>query len=88
MGFRSGDRKVVLGAGGYITKPRGELHTTWNAGKVPTRMIEIIKPAKFEHFFRGLANRGEVSGPLRHRVPGGTVAAGIIARYGLTPPMD
>ena len=27
IGFRSGDREAVLGAGGYITKPRGELHT-------------------------------------------------------------
>jgi uncharacterized cupin superfamily protein len=25
IGFRSGDREVVLGRGGYITKPRGEL---------------------------------------------------------------
>lgn len=42
IGFRSGDREVVLGPGGYITKPRGETHTMWNAGKVPARMIEII----------------------------------------------
>ena len=28
-------REVVLGAGGYITKPRGKLHAMWNAGKVP-----------------------------------------------------
>ncbi|MGW2995982.1 cupin domain-containing protein, partial [Streptomyces sp. NPDC001193] len=52
IGFRSGDRETVLGAGGYITKPRGELHTMWNAGSVPARMIEIISPAGFEHFFR------------------------------------
>ncbi|NUR26443.1 MAG: cupin domain-containing protein, partial [Catenulispora sp.] len=45
IGFRSGDREVVLGAGGYITKPRGEIHTMWNAGQVPARMIEIITPA-------------------------------------------
>ena len=40
IGFRSGDREVVLEPGGYITKPRGELHTMWNAGKTPARMIE------------------------------------------------
>ena len=51
IGFRSGDREVVLGAGGYITKPRGETHTMWNAGQVPARMIEVISPAGFEHFF-------------------------------------
>jgi len=26
IGFRSGFRQVVLAAGGYITKPRGEMH--------------------------------------------------------------
>src|SRR4051794_3701045 len=30
IGFRSGTQEVVLGAGGYITKPRGEMHTMWN----------------------------------------------------------
>src|SRR5215472_14498025 len=56
IGFRSGDREVVLGPGGYITKPRGELHTMWNAGPVPARMIEVISPAGFENFFRELAD--------------------------------
>ncbi|MFG1997096.1 cupin domain-containing protein [Actinoplanes sp. NPDC048988] len=55
IGFRSGDREVVLGPGGYITKPRGELHAMWNAGAKPARMIEIITPAGFEHFFREVA---------------------------------
>src|ERR1700736_4854928 len=55
IGFRSGDREVVLGAGGYITKPRNELHTMWNAGKVPARMIEVISPAGFEGFFQELS---------------------------------
>ena len=32
IGFRSGADEVVLEAGGYISKPRGELHTMWNAG--------------------------------------------------------
>src|SRR5215210_92772 len=42
IGFRSGDREAVLGPGGYITKPRNELHAMWNAGQTPARMIEII----------------------------------------------
>ena len=42
IGFRSGDREVVLGPGGYITKPRGEMHTMWNAGQVPARMIRQL----------------------------------------------
>src|SRR5215218_8026733 len=51
IGFRSGDREVVLEAGGYITKPRGEVHAMWNAGSTPARMIEIISPAGLEIFF-------------------------------------
>src|SRR5215207_7947364 len=77
IGFRSGDREVVLGAGGYITKPRGELHAMWNAGDVPARMIEIISPAGFEHFFREVAEI-VAAGPVD---PG--AGAGLPERYGL-----
>ena len=77
IGFRSGDREAVLGAGGYITKPRGELHAMWNAGRVPARMIEIISPAGFEHFFREVAEL----------IAAGPAAAGeggdLAERYGL-----
>lgn len=77
IGFRSGDREVVLGPGGYIGKPRGELHAMWNAGAVPARMIEIISPAGFEHFFREVAEL----------IAAGPAAAGsggdLAERYGL-----
>ena len=55
IGFRSGSDEVVLEAGGYISKPRGELHTMWNAGAEEARMIEVITPSGFEHFFFELA---------------------------------
>jgi uncharacterized cupin superfamily protein len=77
IGFRSGDREVVLGAGGYITKPRGELHTMWNAGGVPARMIEVISPAGFENFFREMADM-VASGP-----PQFPDVAALAERYGL-----
>src|SRR5436190_14356746 len=56
IGFRSGDREVVLGPGGYITKPRGEAHAMWNAGPAPARMIEVISPAGLELFFRAVVD--------------------------------
>src|SRR5579859_708841 len=97
IGFRSGDREAVLGPGGYITKPRGELHTMWNAGSTPARMIEVISPAGFEHFFRELADMvagGPPAGPdlaaladrygLQFGQPDWLPE--LIARYGLTPP--
>ncbi|MCW2739858.1 MAG: cupin protein [Blastococcus sp.] len=62
IGCRSGEREVVLGAGGYTTEPRGEPHAMWNAGSVPVRMIEIISPAGFEHFFRAIADLAATGG--------------------------
>jgi len=77
IGFRSGDHEAVLGPGGYITKPRGELHAMWNAGSVPARMIEIISPAGFEHFFR------EVAEILAAGPPAAGQGAELAERYGL-----
>ncbi len=97
IGFRSGDREVVLGAGGYITKPRGELHTMWNAGKTPARMIEVISPAGFENFFRDMTDLTVGGAPSRDAVTQladkyglefgqATWLPDIVARYDLTPP--
>ena len=55
IGFGSGSQEVTLGPGGYITKPRNELHAMWNAGPAPARMIEIISPAGFELYFEEAA---------------------------------
>lgn len=97
IGFRSGDREVVLAAGGYITKPRGETHAMWNAGTVPARMIEVISPAGFEHFFMGLGEMVAAGMPdpdlvARLAEQHGLVFGDapwlddVIARYNLTPP--
>ena len=97
IGFRSNDREVVLGPGGYIIKPRGEVHAMWNAGSTPARMIEVISPAGFERFFRELADMTAAGTPDMAAVAG---LAGryqlpfaepdwlpdVIRRYGLTPP--
>jgi quercetin dioxygenase-like cupin family protein len=97
IGFRSGDREVVLGPGGYITKPRGELHAMWNAGSTPARMLEIISPAGFEGFFRELAGLVAAGPPGFDSVVALGAAYGltfgdaewlpdVIERYGLNPP--
>jgi quercetin dioxygenase-like cupin family protein len=54
IGFRSDDAEVVLGPGGYITKPRGQMHAMWNAGQVPGRIVEVVTPGGFESYFREL----------------------------------
>lgn len=56
IGFRSDDNEVVLGPGGYITTPRGQMHAMWNAGTEPGRIIEVITPGDgFEDYFRELS---------------------------------
>jgi quercetin dioxygenase-like cupin family protein len=79
IGFRSDGREVSLGAGGYIVKPRGELHAMWNAGSVPARMIEIISPAGFEAYFVELAEAVAAAGG-----PDPEVIGPVAARYGLS----
>lgn len=97
IGFRSEDREVVLSTGGYIIKPRGEVHAMWNAGDVPARMIEIITPAGFDEFFRELA-AGNARAPITPPELGKLAAryalefaepdwiGDVIERYGLVPP--
>jgi quercetin dioxygenase-like cupin family protein len=96
IGFRSGDQEVVLGPGGYIVKPRGEVHAMWNAGSTPARMVEVISPAGFEGFFRELADMnaaGPADFPMiaqlaeRYQLPFAEPdwLPDVIARYNLKP---
>jgi mannose-6-phosphate isomerase-like protein (cupin superfamily) len=74
IGFRSDDSEVVLGPGGYITKPRGQMHAMWNAGSKPGRIVEIITPGGFENYFRELGellveNASNAAGKPLHETP-------------------
>lgn len=97
VGFRSEDHEVVLNPGGYIVKPRGQVHAMWNAGKSPARIIEIITPAGFEGGMREVAAMAAAGPPDLEAM--GKVAArygmsfeepewlpDVIARYDLAPP--
>jgi quercetin dioxygenase-like cupin family protein len=97
IGFRSEDREVVLQQGGYIIKPRGEVHAMWNAGSRPARMIEVITPAGFEEFFREFVDISDAGPPDRaviaelgakYQLPFAQPdwLPEVIARYGLTSP--
>jgi mannose-6-phosphate isomerase-like protein (cupin superfamily) len=58
MGGLLGDEVVEAGPGDLVFKPRNEWHTFWNAGEGPCRILEIIAPAGFEHFFEELVALG------------------------------
>ncbi len=79
IGFRSDGREVSLMAGGFIVKPRGELHSMWNAGATPARMIEIISPAGFERYFVELAEAAAAGGRTDP-----SVSRVIAERFGLS----
>jgi mannose-6-phosphate isomerase-like protein (cupin superfamily) len=51
MGALLGDDVVYAEAGDFAFKPRDQWHTFWNAGDELCRILEIISPGGFEHFF-------------------------------------
>jgi mannose-6-phosphate isomerase-like protein (cupin superfamily) len=59
MGALLGDEVIHAEAGELAFKPRDQWHTFWNAGDEPCRILEVISPAGFEHFFRELGEATE-----------------------------
>ncbi len=73
MGALLGDDVIIAEAGELAFKPRDQWHTFWNAGDEPCRILEIISPGGFEHFFREL---GAMVEPQMEQI------AELGARYG------
>jgi mannose-6-phosphate isomerase-like protein (cupin superfamily) len=61
MGALLGDDVVYAEAGELAFKPRDQWHTFWNAGDEPCRVLEIISPGGFEHYFREMGELGEAA---------------------------
>ena len=81
MGAQLGGDVVFAEAGDLVFKPRHQWHTFWNAGDGPCRILEIISPAGFEHYFDAL---GEMMAAARSGNPGAALAGSDLpARYGL-----
>ncbi len=55
MGALLGDEVIYAEAGELAFKPRNQWHTFWNPDDTPCRILEIISPGGFEHFFDELA---------------------------------
>ena len=75
-----GGELVRAGPGSLVLKPRRQPHTFWNQGPGITRILEIISPSGFEHYFDGIAE-------LLAANPGQTALearAALAERYGLT----
>jgi mannose-6-phosphate isomerase-like protein (cupin superfamily) len=80
MGAQLGDDVVYAEAGDLVFKPRNQWHTFWSAGDTPCRVLEIISPAGFEHFFDELGERiAAANAPSVAAVPD---VSGLAAGYG------
>ena len=75
LGALLGDDVVYAEAGDLAFKPRDQWHTFWNAGDTVCRILEIISPAGFEHYFDDFAEAPESRKELG-------------ARYGLEVDLD
>ena len=56
MGAKLGDDVVYAEVGDLAFKPRNQWHTFWNPDDTPCRILEIIAPGGFEHFFEEMAS--------------------------------
>ena len=78
IGVEIGTETFRLGPGDFIIKPRGIMHAFWNPGTVHARLLEIISPAGFEHYFEELDACFPPDGP-----PDMERVSAVAARYGL-----
>lgn len=67
LGAQLGDDVIYAEVGDLVFKPRGQWHTFWNAGDTTCRILEIISPAGFEHFFAEFATGGITSDEQKAR---------------------
>jgi mannose-6-phosphate isomerase-like protein (cupin superfamily) len=63
LGVELAGEALVARAGDLVLKPRDVPHAFWNPGDVPARVLEIITPSGFEHFFAGVGRLAPGGGP-------------------------
>jgi mannose-6-phosphate isomerase-like protein (cupin superfamily) len=80
VGVLIGEEEYEATPGTYILKPRGIVHTFWNPGPHPARILEIISPAGFEGYFDEMA---EVISAAAGGAPDFEKMGGIAEKYGL-----
>jgi hypothetical protein len=79
IGVMMGDEVYTAAEGSYVLKPCGVVHTFWNPGPEPARIVEIFSPVGFERYFVELAKILSAGGP-----PDIPRLEELAGRYGLT----
>ena len=81
VGVLIGEDEYRATPGTYVLKPRRVLHTFWNPGPHPARILEIISPAGFEGYFDEMS---EVLSAAAGGPPDFGKMGEIAGKYGLT----
>lgn len=55
FGFQAGEQMIRGPSGAYLVIPRGLVHTYWNQGPTPGRLLILISPPGFEQYFEDLS---------------------------------
>ncbi len=79
VGVKVGEQEFAVGPGTWVFKPRGVMHTFWNSGSNQARLIEIITPGGFAHYFEELAGILNTGGSRDEKK-----LAELRSRYGLS----
>lgn len=58
IGVLVGDETAAAASGAWTLKPRGVLHSMWNSGTAPARIIEVLPPGGSERWFEETATLG------------------------------
>ena len=76
-------REVILGPGGFAVAFKGTVHTLWNGGDMPVRVMTTLCPATLEGYFGELA---ELAASLPPGPPPRDGMTEISERYGVVYP--
>ena len=60
VNIQIGDQTIRGMAGSFGLIPRGTVHTFWNAGSTPAKLLVIISPPGFEQFFIEVVGEEEI----------------------------
>jgi len=56
FGFQAGEQTIDGLSGTYTFIPRGLVHTFWNQGPTPAKLLILISPPGFEQYFAELSD--------------------------------
>ncbi|MDQ6613487.1 MAG: cupin domain-containing protein [Actinomycetota bacterium] len=89
LGALLGDDVVYAEVGDLVFKPRHQWHTFWNADDTRCRILEIVSPAGFEHYFEELSDGLRAAGEYQQRYQTEVDLDGtqhVLQRFGLLFP--